>query len=137
MNQPRPFRGNPLQTWKRHAAVHVVDLKTGTIDRVQGLTDGRSVFGRQIQKSVVAEKKRKVDLVEEIEKQKLYLVADDGRPIPSNKWYQNLLFKQYGTGLWAMPHKVDATAEGIEVFYPTTFDGGGTRSVAEFPLVIG
>lgn len=81
--------------------------------------------------------KRKVDLVEEVEKRKLYLVADDGRPIPSNKWYQNLLFQQYGTGLWAMPHKVDATKEGIEVFYPTTFDKGGTRSLAEFPLAIG
>jgi endoglucanase Acf2 len=86
---------------------------------------------------LVKDNKRKVDLVEEVEKRKLYLVTDDDRPIPSNKWYQNLLFKQYGTGLWAMPHRVDATAEGIEVFYPTTFSGDGTRSVAEFPLVIG
>ncbi|MEI7731676.1 MAG: glycosyl hydrolase [Verrucomicrobiota bacterium] len=82
------------------------------------------------------DKKQNVDRVEETEKRKLYLVKDDGRPIPSNKWYQNLLFQQYGTGLWAMPHKVDATKEGIELFYPTKPNGDGTRMVTEFPLVI-
>jgi len=85
---------------------------------------------------LVVDKKRNVDLVEETEKRPIYLVEDDGRPIPSNKWYQNLLLKQYGTGLWAMPHKVDATAEGIEVFYPTQYDGGGSRMIVEFPLVV-
>lgn len=86
---------------------------------------------------LVVDARRKVDLVDEVEKRKLFLAAEDGRPIPSNKWYQNLLFQQYGTGLWAMPHKVDATPEGIEIFHPTRFDAGGTRSPAEFPLVIG
>lgn len=86
---------------------------------------------------LVVDRKRNADLVEETEKRRLYLVNDDGRPIPSNKWYQNLLFKQYGTGLWAMPHKVDATPEGIEIFYATKPDGGGSRMVAEFPLVVG
>lgn len=81
--------------------------------------------------------KRKVDLVAEVESRKVYRVAEDDRPVPSNKWYQNLLFQQYGTGLWAMPHKVDATKEGFEVYSPTTFSGDGTRSIAEFPLVVG
>ena len=85
---------------------------------------------------LVVDKKRNVDLVEETEKRPLYLLQDDGRPIPSNKWYQNLLFKQYGTGLWAMPHKVDATAEGIEIFYATKPNGDGSRMIAEFPLVV-
>lgn len=85
---------------------------------------------------LVVDGKRKVDLVEEVEKRRLFLVNEDDRPIPSNKWYQNLLLHQYGTGLWALPHKVDATAEGIEFIYPTTFSGDGTRSLAEFPLVI-
>lgn len=80
--------------------------------------------------------KRNVDICQEVEKRQLYLVKDDGRPIPSNKWYQNLLFKQYGTGLWAMPHKVDATKDGIEVFFPTKPNGDGTRMVAENPLVV-
>ena len=82
------------------------------------------------------DKKRNVDVVDEVEKRPLYLVKDDGRPIPSNKWFQSLLFKQYGTGLWCMPHKVDATAEGIEIFQPMSFSGDGVRAIAEFPLVI-
>ncbi len=85
---------------------------------------------------LVVDKQKNIDRVEETEKRKLYLVKDDGRPIPSNKWYQNLLFQQFGTGLWAMPHKVDATKEGIEIFYATRFSGDGVRSVAEFPLII-
>lgn len=82
------------------------------------------------------DEKRKVDLVEEVEKRPLFLVKDDGRPIPSNKWYQNLIFQKFGTGLWAMPHKVDATAEGIEIFHATTFSGDGVRAITEWPLVV-
>jgi len=85
---------------------------------------------------LMMDQKRGVDVVAEVENRKLYLVKDDGRPIPTNKWFQNLLFQPYGTGLWAMPHKVDATAEGIEVFFPRAFSGDGVRMIAEFPLVI-
>lgn len=85
---------------------------------------------------LVMDGKRKVDLVAETEARPVFLVHDDGRPLPTNKWFQNVVYNQYGTGLWAMPHKVDATAEGIEVFHANTFDAGGTRSLAEFPLVI-
>jgi endoglucanase Acf2 len=85
---------------------------------------------------LVVDRAKNIDQVKETEERKLYLVNDDGRPIPSNKWYQNLILNQYGTGLWAMPHKVDATKEGIEVFYATTYSGDGQRSLAEFPLVI-
>lgn len=84
----------------------------------------------------MVDKKKGVDLVAEAESRKLYLVKDDGRPIPSNEWFQNLVFQQYGTGLWAMPHKVDATHEGIEVFFPQSFSGDGVRAIAEFPLII-
>lgn len=87
--------------------------------------------------NLVVDRKRNADLVQETEQRKLYLV-DPGadRPIPSNKWFQSLLFHPYGTGLWAMPHKVDATAEGLEIFHPTTPSGDGTRLTAEFPLVV-
>jgi endoglucanase Acf2 len=76
------------------------------------------------------------DKAQEVERQRIYLARDDGRPIPSNKWFQNLLLKQYGTGLWAMPHRVDATPEGIEVFHATAFSGDGVRTLAEWPLVV-
>jgi endoglucanase Acf2 len=98
---------------------------------------GRGSYASQPPKGKVVDAKRNVDLVEEVETRPIYLVKDDGRPIPTNKWYENLLLKQYGTGLWALPHKVDATPEGIELFFPTGADAGGTRMIAEFPLVLG
>lgn len=97
---------------------------------------GKGSYASRPPAGLVVDKKRNVDLVEETEKRPLYLVTDDGRPIPSNKWYQNLLFQRYATGLWAMPHKVDATSEGIDIYFPTRFDGGGTRMLTEFPLVV-
>ncbi len=84
----------------------------------------------------IIEKKTGADKVAEVEERRLFLMHDDGRPIPSNKWFQNLLFQEFGTGLWAMPHKVDATKEGIEIFHATTFSGDGVRAMAEVPLVI-
>jgi hypothetical protein len=81
--------------------------------------------------------KTKVDAVVETEGRRLYLVEEGDRAVPSNKWYQNLLLKQYGTGMWAMPHRVDATKEGIEIFYSTSYSGDGVRALTEFPLVVG
>ena len=97
---------------------------------------GRGSYAAFPPPGLAVDKQKNIDRVAETENRKLYLVKDDGRPIPSNKWYQNLLLQQYGTGLWAMPHKVDATKEGIEMFFPTTFSGDGVRSIPEFPLVI-
>ncbi|MFO0936537.1 MAG: glycosyl hydrolase [Gemmataceae bacterium] len=97
---------------------------------------GKGSYASSPPRGLVKDNQRGVDLVEEVELRKLFLLEDHGQPIPSNKWYQTLLFQQYGTGLWAMPHKVDATREGIEIFYPTSFSGDGVRSLAEFPLVV-
>ena len=102
----------------------------------QPVSVGKGSYASAPPAGLVVDKKRNADLVQETEKRQLYLVNDDGRPIPSNKWYQNLLFQKYGAGLWALPHKVDATAEGIEIFYATKYSGDGTRALAEFPLII-
>lgn len=85
---------------------------------------------------MMVDKKAGVDAVAEVESRKLFLMKEDARPIPTNKWFQNLLLKDFGTGLWAMPHKVDATREGIEIFQPVSFSGDGVRAIAEWPLVI-
>jgi endoglucanase Acf2 len=79
---------------------------------------------------------KNIDRVAEVENRKLYLVRDDGGPIPSTKWYQSLILQQFGTGLWSYPQRVDATKEGLEIFYPTTVSGDGASMVAESPLVI-
>lgn len=105
-------------------------------DAQEPISVGRGSYASKPPVGKVMDAKRG-DLVAETEQRKLYLVNDDGRPIPSNKWYQNLLFQQYGTGLWAMPHKVDATKEGLEIFLPNSFSGDGTRAIAEYPLILG
>ncbi len=97
---------------------------------------GKGSYAASPPPGISFDQQKKIDRVAEVEARKIYLVKDDGRPIPSNKWYQNLLLKDYGTGLWAMPHKVDATKEGIEIFQPISFSGDGVRAIAEFPLVI-
>lgn len=102
----------------------------------QPVAIGRGSYASVPPQGKVVDAKRNVDLVAEVEARTLYLVKDDGRPIPSNKWYQNLLFQQYGTGLWALPHNVDATKEGIELYYATRASGDGTQLMADFPLVV-
>ena len=102
----------------------------------QPVTVGKGSYASTPPLSRMVDGKTGIDRVYEVEKRPLFLVKDDGRPIPSNKWFQNLLFKEFGTGLWAMPHKVDATKEGIEIFLPNSFSGDGNRAIAESPLVI-
>ena len=97
---------------------------------------GRASYAAHPPPGRMVDKKTGVDQVAEVENRRLHWVKDDGGPVPSNEWFQNLLFQTYGTGLWALPHKVDATAEGIEVFHSTRFSGDGVRALAEFPLVV-
>ncbi len=98
---------------------------------------GKGSFAAAPPLGLMVDKKRNVDLVREVEERKVFLVKEEaGRPIPSNKWFQNLLLKEFGTGLWAMPHRVDATREGIEIFLPNSFSGDGVRTIAEWPLVV-
>lgn len=123
---------------KPHALLALVfaALCCHALAQQQPVAAGKGSYASSPPLGRMMDNKRGVDLVDEVEKRQLYLVKDDGRPIPSNKWFQNLLFKEFGTGLWAMPHKVDATKEGIEIFLPNSFSGDGVRSIAESPLVI-
>jgi endoglucanase Acf2 len=119
-----------------HVLTFAVAMICATVSAQQPVAVGKGSYASSPSPALMVDRKRNIDAVDEVEKRLLYLVKDDGRPIPSNKWFQNLLFKQFGTGLWAMPHKVDATSEGIEIFHATTFSGDGVRAIAEFPLVI-
>jgi endoglucanase Acf2 len=110
-------------------------LSTAALSQ-QPVAVGKGSYASAPPPGQIVDQKTGVDRVAEVEYRRLYLVKDDGRPVPSNKWFQNLVFQQYGTGLWSMPHKVDATNEGIEIFQPTSFSGDGVRAVTEFPLVI-
>ena len=121
----------------RFALFLIAILFFGSAYSQQPVSVGKGSYADAPPSGLVVDHKRNVDLVAETENRKLYLVNDDGKPIPSNKWYQNVIFKQYGAGLWAMPHRVDATAQGLEFFYPIKPTGDGSSMVADFPLVIG
>ena len=48
---------------------------------------------------LLIDNKTHADRVKETEEAKLYLVKEDDRPIPSNKWYEDLLQKPFGVGI--------------------------------------
>ena len=67
--------------------------------------------------------------------QTLY-VTDPNRPIPSNDWWTDLIVSQYAGTMWAYPLAISADAQGVNVFYPTTFNADGTAMVTASPLRI-
>ncbi|HEY6915500.1 MAG TPA: hypothetical protein VI413_12555, partial [Paludibacter sp.] len=47
------------------------------------------------------------------------------KPLPTNKWWTNYVFAQYGGEAWAYPQAVSADNEGINIKIPNGFQGGG------------
>ena len=57
--------------------------------------------------------------------QHLYLHPDTRqKPLPTNKWWTNYVFSQYGGNAWAYPHAVSADNEGIDIKISTAFQSG-------------
>lgn len=50
-----------------------------------------------------------------------YLVTTNGRPIPSNKWWTDLITHQYAGNMWAYPLTVSADAQGINIYNPVNW----------------
>lgn len=46
------------------------------------------------------------------------------KPLPTNKWWTNYVFSQYGGEAWAYPQAVSADNEGININIPSGFTGG-------------
>ncbi|MDD3079827.1 MAG: glycosyl hydrolase [Paludibacter sp.] len=46
------------------------------------------------------------------------------KPLPTNKWWTNYVFSQYGGDAWAYPHAVSANNEGLNIEIPNGFQGG-------------
>ena len=45
------------------------------------------------------------------------------KPLPTNKWWTNYVFSQYGGDAWAYPQAVSADNEGINIKIPNGFSG--------------
>jgi endoglucanase Acf2 len=56
----------------------------------------------------------------------VYLVASNGAPVPSNKWWTDLLQHQYAGNMWAQPLTVSADAQGINIYNPVNWVPSGS-----------
>jgi endoglucanase Acf2 len=56
-----------------------------------------------------------------------YLVATNGRPIPSNKWWTDLIEHQYAGNMWAQPLTVSADSQGLNVYNPINWVPSGSN----------
>ena len=59
-------------------------------------------------------------------------VAD--RPIPTNKWWSNLLMSQFPGNLWAYPLVVNADDKGLEILAPKAWNDTGSDMLLSAPL---
>lgn len=60
------------------------------------------------------------------ENRKLYITdKNDGKPIPTNDWWTDLLISQYSGNLWSYPQVVNAEEYGFFVAYPREWEPTG------------
>jgi endoglucanase Acf2 len=57
----------------------------------------------------------------------VYLVDTNARPLPTNKWWTDLLMVRYSGNLWAYPFTVSADAQGANLYWPTNWNATGSE----------
>ncbi len=75
-----------------------------------------------------------------IASQSVYVVpSTNNPPIPTNKWWTDLIIHQYAGNMWAYPLTVSANAQGIKIYNPTTWVPSGTtpQLALDSPISIG
>jgi endoglucanase Acf2 len=55
-----------------------------------------------------------------------YLATNSGTPVPSNKWWTDLIEHQYAGNMWAQPLTVSADAQGINIYNPVNWVPSGS-----------
>ena len=67
-----------------------------------------------------------------------YLVSSNGAPMPSNKWWTDLINSQYAGNMWAQPLTISADAQGINLYNPVSWVPSGTtpQMPLDSPLTI-
>lgn len=67
-----------------------------------------------------------------------YLVAANGKPIPTNKWWTDLINRQYAGNMWAYPLTVSADAQGINIYNPVNWvpSGSNPQLALDSPITI-
>ena len=67
-----------------------------------------------------------------------YVIANNGAPMPSNKWWTDLINSQYAGNMWAQPLTISADAQGINLYNPNSWVPSGTtpQMPLDSPLTI-
>lgn len=58
---------------------------------------------------------------------KLYVKEQEGRAIPTNDWWTNLITEQYSGNLWSYPQMIRATKDGVDIQRPSFWIENGTE----------
>jgi endoglucanase Acf2 len=75
--------------------------------------------------------------VQEMQTRELFLLKEAGQPIPTNKWWTQLVVARYARSLWAYPLRVDTSEQGLDVFFPVRWQPDGRDPVCDLPLHVG
>jgi endoglucanase Acf2 len=59
------------------------------------------------------------------------------RPIPTNKWWTQLVVSRFARSLWTYPFKIDTGNRGLDVFLPVKWQPEGNDPQCDFPLHVG
>jgi endoglucanase Acf2 len=73
---------------------------------------------------------------EQMNSRPLFLVNPDDRPIPTNKWWTQLIVSRFAKELWAYPLRVDPSEKGLAIYYPQTWKSEGNGPVCDLPLTV-
>lgn len=72
----------------------------------------------------------------EMNNRPLFLVNADERPIPTNKWWTQLVVSRFAKELWAYPFRVDPSENGVALYYPQEWKREGNEPVCDLPLIV-
>jgi len=98
---------------------------------------GKGAYAASIPATVAVDGRSHINKAQAFDDKPVYILNDDGRPVPSNHWDSSLIYQNFGVGLWSTPLKIDTGADGFKVFYPTKWDGGGADPETDHPLLVG
>lgn len=98
---------------------------------------GKGAYAASIPANVALDGRSHVNKAAAFDDKPVYLLNDDGRPIPSNHWDSSLFYQNFGVGLWSYPLEVNTGAQGFQVFYATAWNSEGRDMQTDHPLQIG
>ena len=68
---------------------------------------------------------------------KLYIDGSlSGEPVPTNKWWSDLIVSKYSGDLWADPSVVSNSAAGTKISYPTQWNESGQAMVQDSAIQV-